>query len=154
MLSLFSVKLGLTLRKDWMSHSECQISVPSLRWPRTCTTCWQTTDTSWNVEVLSKWRGRERWPLTSSPAAPQVANERPFDRRVTPTALMRQRLQRDREWSARSATQAHWGQRKASRDETVCVLPRTQMHKWRVLFTLGGFLFSPSCPRDNEAQLP
>lgn len=66
------------------------MSVSSLRWPRTCTTCWSTTDTSWTVAVLLRWRGRGRWPLTSSPVAPRAVNtERGSS--VTPTALTQQR---------------------------------------------------------------
>lgn len=52
------------------------------RWPQTCTTCWPTTDTSWTVAASSRWRGRGRWPPTSSPAAPRVVNDAWTDRRV------------------------------------------------------------------------
>lgn len=45
------------------------ISVSLVRWPQTFTTCWTAMDTSWTVAVSSRWRGKARWPLTSSPAA-------------------------------------------------------------------------------------
>lgn len=52
------------------------IPMSSPRWPPTCTMCWPTTDTSWTVEVLSRWKGRGRWPPTSSPVARRVVNDR------------------------------------------------------------------------------
>lgn len=116
----------------------------SLRWLQTCTTCWPTMDTSWNVEVSSRWRGRERWPLTSSPAAPQVVNERPFDRRVTPTPLIRQRLQRETESGQLEAWCKHSGDSRRPAETRLYV---AQMHKWRVLFVLGG-CFSPQAARE------
>lgn len=117
----------------------------SLRWLQTCTTCWPTMDTSWNVEVSSRWRGRERWPLTSSPAAPQVVNERPFDRRVTPTPLIRQRLQRETESGQLEAWCKHSGDSRRPAETRLYV---AQMHKWRVLFVLGGCCFSPQAARE------
>lgn len=66
------------------------ISVSSVRWPQTFTTCLTAMDTSWTAAVLSRWRGRARWPLTSSPVALRAGSVRGGDNhRVTPTGLAR-----------------------------------------------------------------
>lgn len=128
-----------------VSPPGCQMSVSSLRWPRTYTTCWSTKGTSWTVEVLSRWRGRGKWPLTSSPAVPRAVNNGEAARSVTPTALIWQRLQRDWVVSSAMSTEARCehtlgtggGQRRRARP--VCMLSRTRMHTRRTLFMSEGF---------------
>lgn len=66
------------------------ISVSLVRWPRTFTTCWTAMDTSWTVEVSSRWRGRAKWPLTSSPAALRRDSVKGGgDHGVTPSGLQK-----------------------------------------------------------------
>lgn len=141
------------------------MSVSSLRWPQTYTTCWSTTDTSWTVEVLSRWRGRERWPLTSSPAVPWAVNEsgRPqsgshcTDRTETST---------ETEWSTwrwalkQSANALGTGDGRQRRAQPVRLLSRNQMHTCRTLFMFEGFfpqaareIMKPSCLRTEVAML-
>lgn len=88
---------------EWLKYAEC-LSVSFHRWLQTCTTCWSTMATSWTVEESSKWRGRGRWPLTSSPVVLQAVN-RPANRRLTSTALFQQ---------------TNWGFSSAARSEAIC----------------------------------
>lgn len=156
-LTQFQVWTGLNV-----TYPECQMSTSSLRWPQICTTCWSTMDTSWTVEVWSRWRGKERWPLTSSPVAPRAVNDSPAGRRMTPAALIRQRLQRD--WVVSSAMSAearckHTGdKRRSTETESVCCHVLRCTHVGRS--SLKAFfpqaareIMKPSCLRSEVAML-
>lgn len=80
------------------------------RWPQTCTTCWPTMDTNWTVAALSRWRGRGRWPPTSSPAAPRVVNDWPEENSHCIDETERSACHR--------AIQTHRGQDEADREES------------------------------------
>lgn len=144
-----------------VSCSGCQMSVSSLRWPRTYTTCWSTTVTSWTVGVLSRWRGRGRWPLTSSPAVPRAVNTRPADRSVTPTARTQTaerlsgQLGHEHRGAMRNTRGTEDGQQRRGRP--VCMLSRcTHVGRcsWLKDFSQAAReITKPSCLRTEVAML-
>lgn len=120
--------------------------ISPLRWPRIFTTYWSTMDTSWTVEVWSRWKGRVRWPLTSSPAALRAGSVRRGDHSLTPSGLAEAETaetpdgqHQDEQWGT-ARTGADDGRRRPA--VPVCVLSSSHMLTRRI------------CPRPKPPPPP
>lgn len=79
--------------------------------------------------------------------APQVVNERPFDRRVTPTALIRQRLQRETESGQLEAWCKHSGDSRRPAETRLYVAMYSDAQMEGVVRVRRLLFFSPQAAR-------